>query len=163
VHTWSGLTPDEWLDEMAVLAVRMSTDAPSAGLEEPEESWDAARIREREERILESPADFLTTAIEHVGSGRLAGYTRFLVPDSGGPVNQWTTIVRREDRGHRLGMLLKIANLQELDARFPGHPSVVTWNAEENRHMLDVNEAIGFDPIGYEGAWRKDLGGETDG
>jgi GNAT superfamily N-acetyltransferase len=163
VHTWSGITPERWLDEMAVLHVRMSTDAPSAGLEEPEETWDADRVRERETRILESPSDFLTTAIEHLPTGRLAGYTRFLVPDSGGPVNQWTTIVRREDRGHRLGMLLKIANLQELDARFPGHPSVVTWNAEENRHMLDVNEAIGFLPIGYEGAWRKDLDGASDG
>jgi hypothetical protein len=53
--------------------------------------------------------------------------------------------------------VLKLANLAELQKRMPGHPAVITFNAEENRHMLDVNEAVGFVPIGYEGAWRRDL------
>jgi hypothetical protein len=54
-------------------------------------------------------------------------------------------------------MLLKVENLLLLQRSYPGHPGVLTWNAEENRAMLDVNEAVGFVPIGYEGAWRKDL------
>jgi hypothetical protein len=54
-------------------------------------------------------------------------------------------------------MLLKVANLAHLQEQRPGHPSVITFNAEENRHMLDVNEALGFEAIASEGAWRKDL------
>jgi hypothetical protein len=54
-------------------------------------------------------------------------------------------------------MLLKVANLAHLESASPGHPSVTTFNAEENRHMLSVNEAVGFEPFAYESAWRKDL------
>lgn len=158
LHTWTDLTPEPFRAGMAVLYERMTTDAPSAGLEEPPETWDAARVIEHDTRLAEGPATMLTTAVEHVASGRLAGMTRLHVPeDVARPVGQWDTIVRREDRGHRLGMLLKLANLAALDERMPGHPAVHTWNAEENRPMLDVNEAIGFTIRGYEGAWRKDL------
>jgi hypothetical protein len=72
-------------------------------------------------------------------------------------VSQHNTIVLKEHRGHRLGMLLKVANIRRLQSMAPGHPSIITFNAEENRHMLDVNEAVGFEPMGYEGAWGKVL------
>jgi hypothetical protein len=68
---------------------------------------------------------------------------------------QYATLVRREFRGHRLGMLVKIANLAQLERVDPGHPSILTFNAEENRHMLDVNEALGFRAFGSAGCWRR--------
>ncbi len=54
-------------------------------------------------------------------------------------------------------MLLKVANLAHLEREFPGHPSVITFNAEENRPMHDVNERLGFEAIAVEGAWQKKL------
>jgi GNAT superfamily N-acetyltransferase len=100
----------------------------------------------------------VTTAIEHVPSGTIAGFTTLSVPSElDRTIAQEDTLVRREHRGHKLGMLLKLANLAEVQGLLPGHPAVLTFNAEENRHMLDVNEAVGFVPFGYEGAWRKDL------
>jgi hypothetical protein len=141
---------------MAELMERMTTDAPTAGLEEPAETWDADRVLENETR-LGAGRTLLAAAVEHVASGRLAGMTWLSVPPGPVAAHQWDTIVRAEDRGHRLGLLLKVANLEALEEQLPGRPSVVTWNAEENRHMLGVNEAIGFVPMGYDGGWRKDL------
>jgi GNAT superfamily N-acetyltransferase len=158
VLAWVGATPPELLEDLAALQTRMSTDAPSAGLEEPLDVWTAERFANREALLLDAPQQLLTAAARHEPSGRLAGFTRLSAPhDTTRAVGQWDTIVLREHRGHRLGMLLKVANLQLLGEAAAGHPSVLTWNAEENRPMLAVNEAVGFVPIGYEGAWRKDL------
>ena len=158
VLTWSGATPAELLDDLATLQTRMSTDAPSAGLGEPLDVWTADRFANKEALLLDAPMQLFTAAALHEPSGRLGGFTRLNAPnDVSRTVNQWDTIVLREHRGHRLGMLLKVANLQLLERDAPGHPSVLTWNAEENRPMLGVNEAVGFVPIGYEGAWGKTL------
>ena len=51
-------------------------------------------------------------------------------------------------------MLLKIANLHRLASVSPRSRMVYTFNAAENRHMLAVNEALGFRSVGLEGAWR---------
>lgn len=157
-HRWIGTTPERWRDDMALLLTRMSTDAPSAGLEEPESVWTVQRVVDAESGRTGHDPELVTAVVEHVPTGRLAGFTRLSVPrEPERAVTQFETLVLREHRGHRLGMRLKIANLQHLADTRPGHPSVVTWNAEENRHMLDVNEAVGFVPMGAEGAWRKDL------
>lgn len=155
---WTGPVPPEWLSDMAVLHTRMSTDAPTAGLEEPEDVMTVERLLALEEAYESSPRTDLTAAVEHLPSGRLAGFTVLEAPaESERAVHQDDTLVLKEHRGHRLGMLLKVANLLQLERVSPGHPSVLTFNAEENRFMLDTNEAVGFVPVGYEGAWKKNL------
>ena len=158
VHTWVDRTPERWLEDRALLATRMSTDAPTAGLEEPEDVWTVERVRAADARRDGNPRRHLVAAAEHIPSGRLVAYSLLSTPaQRHRAVQQYSTLVLREHRGHRLGMLVKAANLAHLAEYSPGHPSILTFNAEENRHMLDVNEALGFVGIGYEGAWRKDL------
>ncbi len=155
VRSWVGPTPDEWLDDLAVLRTRMSTDAPMAGLQAPPDPWDAARVVAHDARAAEGGATALTTAVEHLASGRLVGFSEILVPADRPAATQEDTLVLREHRGHRLGMLLKVETARLLLERAPQVEAVVTWNAEENRPMLDVNEAMGFRAIGYEGGWQK--------
>ncbi|WAB83804.1 GNAT family N-acetyltransferase [Microcella daejeonensis] len=158
VHSWIDATPVEWREDIAHLLTRMSTDAPTAGLEEPEDVWTVERLVEDERFEQDSPRTSLTAAVEHVASGRLVGFTELTAPaERDRPASQEDTLVLREHRGHRLGTLLKAENLLFLERVRPGHPAVITYNAEENRHMLDVNEALGFVPFAYEGAWRKTL------
>jgi GNAT superfamily N-acetyltransferase len=153
--SWAGPTPDQWVDELAVLHTRMSTDAPSAGMVMAPDPWDASRVREHDERIASSGRTTLTAAVEHVPSGVLAGFTEIVVSEGDAVAVQEDTLVLTDHRGRRLGMLLKQANAEQLGAAFPSVEAVVTWNAEENRPMLDVNEAMGFREIGREGGWQK--------
>lgn len=159
VHTWEGRMPEQWHADWAVMVTRMSTDAPTAGLEEPEDVWTAERVAESEDRReRENPRPRLVAAIEHVPTRRLVAFSILSVPlEPARSVAQFATLVLREHRGSRLGALVKLANLEQLERRHPGHPSVVTFNAEDNRPMLEVNEALGFVAITAEGAWRKDL------
>ncbi|MDM7829942.1 GNAT family N-acetyltransferase [Cellulomonas edaphi] len=155
---WSGPTPAEWLDQFAILQTRMSTDVPTAGLDWGEETWDAQRIRDREAEFAERDLRFLTAVVEHVPTGTLAGYTAFLVvPHTDEYVHQHDTLVIREHRGRRLGMLLKAANLQRLAVEMPTVRRIGTWNAEENAPMLAINVELGFRPAGGAGEWQRDL------
>ena len=160
IVAWLGATPPEWRDDLALLHNRMSVDMPQGGLDVTEEQWDEARVIANDERMEAGGRQLLTVAAEHVPTGRLAGFSVLWLPaDRSRPVGQEDTLVLSEHRGHRLGMLMKIANLQELARLSPETTMVYTGNAEENRHMLSVNEAVGFRAIGYEGAWKKVLTG----
>ena len=153
---WIGRTPEQWVGDLALLHQRMSTDAPSAGLDFAEEAWDEDHVRSLDDRRDDSPRTMLIVAAEHIPTGTLAGFSELSVPrELERPVKQQDTLVLKEHRGHRLGMLLKTANLAFLAQTHPGHPSITTFNAEENRHMLSVNEAVGFHAVGYGGGWKK--------
>jgi GNAT superfamily N-acetyltransferase len=152
---WTGPTPDACIDELAALRTRMSTDAPSAGMVTVADPWDADRVREHDDRIASSGRTMLTTAVEHGPTGALAGFSEIVVSEGDAVAVQEDTLVLSDHRGRRLGMRLKRANAEQLVASFPAVEAVVTWNAEENRPMLDVNEAMGFRAIGYEGGWQR--------
>ncbi|WP_243844281.1 GNAT family N-acetyltransferase [Salinibacterium sp. ZJ454] len=155
---WVGATPREWRADMTRLRQRMSTDAPSGDMDAEEDEWSVERLLAFDAAVQQSPRVTLTVVAEHVASGTLAGFTELSVPaELDRPVDQGDTLVLREHRGHRLGMWMKAANLLFLDQTHPGHPAIVTGNAEENRPMLNVNEALGFMPVAVEAAWQKTL------
>lgn len=155
---WVGPTPEEWLDDIAVLHARMFTDAPHGELEFSEENWDAERVRIKDALDAQSPRAILVAAIEHVPTSTLVAFTELTVPqDKTRAVAQRDTLVLEEHRGHRLGMLLKVENIAQLQSKYPGHPSISTTNADENQYMLKVNEAVGFVPVAYSGVWKKSL------
>ena len=156
LHTWAGDVPAQWREDYAVLLTRMSTDAPAAGLDIDEDPWTPERLMEEEERDRNSPRTYLTSAVEHIPSGRLVGFSVLSAPsERDRAVTQDDTLVLKEHRGHRLGMLLKAANLAFLQNERPGHPAVTTFNAAENEHMLAVNDALGFEPVVWVGAWKR--------
>ena len=160
IVTWQSHAPEEWVDQFALLNTRMSTDAPLGGLELEEDVWDAERIRTTEKQFEERGLELLWLAAEHIPTHTLAAFTGFMaVPNLDDFVHQDDTLVIKEHRGKRLGMLVKTANLQRLAAERPAVRRVGTWNAEENSYMLAINVALGFRPAGGSGEWQLKLGG----
>jgi GNAT superfamily N-acetyltransferase len=159
VLTWHGDTPADRRADVAELVSRLATDAPTGNLEVEPEPWDAERVRQNDERRQQAGRLQYAAVVEHVPSGKLVAFNGVSVPsdDPTRPAQQGITLVLKEHRGHRLGMLVKVANIREVMANRPETPFIITDNAEENRPMLDVNEAVGFKAVAYEGAWQKVL------
>jgi len=155
---WVGATPARYLDGYAWMKSRMSTDVPDGELGTPEETWDAARVQRQDARMAERGWTMMVTAAQQVDTGELCAFNELAIGgDRMAATHQYDTLVLSEHRGHRLGMLVKTVGLLAWRERYPHSPKVGTYNAEENRPMLSINEAIGFTPVAYEGAWRKDL------
>ncbi|MDQ4213222.1 GNAT family N-acetyltransferase [Microbacterium capsulatum] len=155
---WMLPTPPRYVPGYAWMKSRMSTDAPSAGLDTPEEVWDAGRVARHDRRWADMGFDLQVTAAEHLATGELCAFNEL---GRRGPADSVTlqndTLVLSAHRGHRLGLLVKTAGMLNWRDRFPLSDRIITYNAEENRPMLSINETIGFEAIAYEGAWKKDL------
>ncbi|QCB94833.1 GNAT family N-acetyltransferase [Cellulomonas shaoxiangyii] len=158
VVSWQDLCPDEWVDQFALLNTRMSTAVPLGGLDVQEDVWDAARVRATEQQHLGRGEHLVRSAVEHVPSGTLVAYSSLVVPGHSDEfVWQGDTLVLTEHRGRRLGMLVKVAQLDLLARVRPQVRRISTWNAEENSFMLAINVALGFRPEGCVGEWQAQL------
>ena len=151
---WVGATPEAHLDGVAALESRMTTDAPFDDLSWEQEVFDAERIRQRDAGKAARGLRSYTTAAVHDVTGATVGFTALVVDDGvDEAAHQWQTIVAPEHRGHRLGMLLKVANLRFLQRHEPAVRTVETWNADSNGPMLRVNLALGFEVVRQWAEW----------
>lgn len=153
-ESWVGATPEHRLDGVADLYRRMSTDIPLAGLELEEEHWDAERVRSREAATLAGGKTLVTTVALDAEDDVVAFSILQLPSERPSVAWQDETLVKREHRGHRLGMLVKAVNLLHALSERPGLERVHTWNAGENEHMLAINVELGFARASTEGAWQ---------
>lgn len=151
--SWAGPVPEEYIEQAAAVYNGMA-DAPR----DPEiahEPWDAERVRQRvnELRLHYGMRDY-TVAARHDDTGELAGLTEVSVdPADPGWGFQVFTVVIREHRGHRLGLLLKIAMMELLATTEPQLERIVTWNDQGNEHMIAVNDAMGYTVFGPPNTW----------
>jgi GNAT superfamily N-acetyltransferase len=156
--SWDAPTPAEFAAGYGAVKAAMSTDAPAAGIEYDEEQWDADRVDAHDRQYVDAGRRLHVTAAQHIATGELVAFTELVIGhDLSATTQQEDTLVARAHRGHRLGMLVKSAALLAWRDIAPDSRRVITFNAEENRPMLDINEALGFTPVSYEGEWKKDI------
>jgi GNAT superfamily N-acetyltransferase len=143
IRSWVGPVPDEFVAEWAVLDALLDTEAPTGDLDLEASSADVEDHRADEAmQQRQGRTSYGTVAL--ASDGRIAAYTQIVVSGDDGNAYQWGTLVRREDRGHRLGLRIKLENLRMLQEHSPETPRIYTFNAESNSHMLAVNTRLGF-------------------
>ncbi len=156
--TWAGPVPEEFIEQTAALFAALN-DAPHEPDEAPAQ-WDAQRVRERVNDLRRDygSRDY-SVAARHLATGEMAALTQVAVdPATPGWGFQMITAVTAAHRGHRLGLLVKVAMLDWLATAEPGLERIVTWNAEDNKHMIGVNEALGYTIFGSTvTSWRLDV------
>lgn len=151
--SWAGPVPGEFIEGVAAIYNAMGDAPREPGVAAAQ--WDAERIRER---ITDLQPRYgmhdYAVAARHDDTGELAALTEVAVdPADPGWGHQVTTAVTREHRGHRLGLLLKLAMMELLATTEPQLERIETWNAESNKHMIAVNDALGYAPYGAPGIW----------
>jgi len=155
--SWTGATPDEHVDQVAVVSMALE-DAPHTTGHEPVHI-DAARVRLEDERIAVQGLRYYSVAARCDETGDLAGITQVGVdpeqPDWG---YQELTAVTRPHRGHRLGLLMKVAMLEWLAGAEPAVRHIITDNAFANRHMISINEELGYHVLDQWQIWQLGTG-----
>lgn len=156
-----GEIPEEHVAEYARLDAHLGVEAPTGSLTHQVAAVDVEQFR-ADERMLREQGRARYAVLALAEDGRAAGYTEIVTTEhEPGRAYQWGTLVWPADRGHRLGLALKVANLRLLASARPDLTTLRTWNAESNGPMIAVNEALGFRPVSRLGEFERGPVGGT--
>ncbi|MFC6343835.1 PE-PGRS family protein, partial [Nocardioides hankookensis] len=157
LRSWAGPVPDDLVEGWARLNGSLTTEAPMGDLDLEPEYADVGTVRETEALIVaQGRTKYNTVALDP--AGELVAFTDLATTvHEPGRAYQWGTLVRGDARGRRLGLAVKLANLRLLQTERPDIHTLTTYNAEVNRHMVEVNERLGFVPVARLGEFQKRL------
>jgi len=147
LETYVDDIPEELIASLVHLHNQLSLDAPTGDLEFEADAMTPEGFKIRRAKVKEMGRTIFETVAIAPDGEVAAQSTLSLSADDPENAYQWGTIVRRDHRGHRLGMAVKAANLRAVQAAGYEHQRVVTTNAEVNQHMVAINEQMGFKPV----------------
>jgi GNAT superfamily N-acetyltransferase len=154
--SWTGSTPEEHIGQVAIVTTDLA-DAPHAPGHKPE-PVDEDRVRQDDRLAIAQGMRLYTVAARCDETGDLAGITQIAVdPERAAWGFQEFTVVARPHRGHRLGLLVKVAMLEWLTGAEPGVRRILTGNAAANKHMIAINEELGYRVLDRYQIWQVDV------
>lgn len=144
IVSWLDEVPEPWLEGYCRLNEAFNEEAPLGELELEAEVWDAARVRGMEERATAIGRRVLAAAAVSP-DGELVGLSEVVISDHAPQRGfQSGTLVLPGHRGHRLGILTKVANHRATRKLFPECQVLMTGNADVNAAMNRVNADLGY-------------------
>ena len=144
IETFVGSLPEELRQSYCDCCNQLAVDAPTGEVDFEAESLSPETYAEDLERMTRQGRTMVHT-VAIAPSGEVVAYNDLVTStDDPDDVMQWGTLVRREHRGRRLGMAVKVRGLQELARIAPLARRVQTCNAEQNAQMVGINEQLGF-------------------
>lgn len=155
---WQIPSPDERVDDLAEIHGAMA-DAPRDPGIQPR-AWTADRVRSLEQGTVSlGLRKYVAAALDRT-TGQLVAMTETVIdPEMPDWASQFVTAVRADHRGHRLGLLVKLAMLDLLAEREPAARHISTDNAAANQHMIAINEQLGYRITTVSRSWLLDLAG----
>lgn len=153
---WEGPTPEEHLEDMAVLR-HAENDTPWGDLDVERDVFTAERVRDGDVAYRAGGKERWTAAARFTSGKGIAAYTQlFFWPGWDDYAYQDWTAVDRAHRGLGLAKWVKAVNaLRVLGAR-PAVSRIDTSNNVDNAAMLAINVAMGFRPLFDYGCWTID-------
>jgi len=152
-----GSTPADMLDDVVEMTAAIN-DAPIDDFDVEDDVFSPERIRAYEAAEVAQGRRLYRLVARERATGVLAGHTVVAVDqERPGHAEQHDTSVVRAHRGHRLGVLLKIAMVRWLDEVEPQLRVIDTWNAASNAHMIAVNEVLGYSVVAHGIGWQRHL------
>jgi GNAT superfamily N-acetyltransferase len=146
IQTYVDDVPSELLSSYCHLRNQVALDAPTGDVELEARALTPEIVLQRQAIAKEQGrTTYLAFAVDPPGEA--VAYTSLVAPGQDVYVYQSGTLVRRDHRGHRLGLAVKVANLISLQQHSSGHRFVNTENADDNGLMVQINEKLGFRPV----------------
>jgi GNAT superfamily N-acetyltransferase len=155
---WQGVAPADLIHSFGAARDTVN-DTLADGADGGTVGWDEARVRAFAQDKAALGHTLLTVAALGTDGGAgdgeggavevVAGFSEIVLPGGGATrARQSGTAVLKAHRGHGLGLWLKAAMLEWLLGAHPEVEEVVTACDAGNRHMIAINEELGFLPDG---------------
>jgi GNAT superfamily N-acetyltransferase len=147
VRQWVGPVPDDLLDTMCRMETMIINEIPLGEIEMEVEHMTPEKLRARE-AVFAAEGRVIANSVALDRNGEIVAWTEVSV-DEGDyrDAHQGITIVDPAHRGHRLGLLLKLANLRQIRDRFPHVEYIWTDNADVNAPMIAINELLNYTTV----------------
>jgi GNAT superfamily N-acetyltransferase len=154
-----GLLPDELLPSFCHAMNQLIVDAPQGNVSFEPESMTPDEVKKRHENNAKAGRTTYHAIGVHEASNEVVAYSTIAAAaDNARDLHQWGTLVRADHRGRRLGLAVKARVLLEVQRLHPERTRISTTNAEDNAHMVAINEQLGYRAMEVEPEFVRNVG-----